>query len=383
MPEITVTPTAALANASSGANGLAQGDGAVRGTEGAATSADGNAPSPFAATLKSHMEGGRSAAEGNAAESAPKQASASDDATVPVDLSAILSLLGIDPATLNGLAQTAASTPGPTPKGSDDAAAALPVTAVAAPEAILAAPATAPVAHLAAATGRENADSAPHTVGREIAATARDDTAPARPGNIGANAAISAESAAPKAVAQAELPTDDFRTLIDRAIAPPATSAPPQSVGGTASGSTHGAPLRVDTPLGQAGWHEEVGQHLTWMVGSDSHRADLVLNPPELGRVEVSLSVSGDKASAVFASPNPAVREALEASMDRLREVLADAGVTLGQTHVGSETPGRSVFEERRELARSEHAAPVPVPAAMPARAAVGAAGRGMIDVFA
>lgn len=377
MPEITVTPTAALANASSGANALAQDDGAD-------TSTDGCAPSPFAATLKSHMEGGRSATEGNAAESAPTQASASDEAMVPVDLSAILSLLGIDPATLNGLAPTVGPTPGQTPKGSDDPAAALPVTAAAAPESILAAPVAAPVAHLAAATGRENAETAPHTVGGEIAAAARDDAAPARPGNIGANAAISAESSAPRAVAQAELPTDDFRTLIDRAIAAPTTPTPaPQAVGSAASGSGHGAPLRVETPLGQAGWHEEVGQRLTWMVGSDSHRADLVLNPPELGRVEVSLSVSGDKASAVFASPNPAVREALEASMDRLREVLADAGVTLGQTHVGSETPGRSVFEERRELARSEHAAQASVPAAMPGRAPVTASGRGMIDVFA
>ena len=381
MPEITVTPTAALANASSGANALAQGDGAVRGTEGAATSADGSAPSPFAATLKSHMEGGRPATEGSTAESASTQASASDDATVPVDLSAILSLLGIDPATLNGLAPTTGPTPGRTPTTSEDTATSLPVATTTAPEAVLATPVVAPVAQLAVATGRENAESASRTAGNEIAAAARDEPTPARSGNIGADAAISAEPTAPKPVTQTELPPDDFRTLIDRAIAAPATSAPPGT--GTAAAGAHGAPLRVETPLGQAGWHEEVGQRLTWMVGNDSHRADLVLNPPELGRVEVSLSVSGDKASAVFASPNPAVREALEASMGRLREVLADAGVTLGQTHVGSETPGRSMFEERRELARGEHPAPVPMPATMPGRAPVAASGRGMIDVFA
>lgn len=380
MPEISVTPTpTALPGAGSGASALAAGDGAVRGTEGATTSADGGTPTPFAATLKSHIEGGRASADGSASPAAPAQQAAADENSVPVDLSAILSLLGIDPATLAGIAPTAGPAPARTATTSEDPAAATPAVTLTSAETILAAPvAVVPVGHPAATAATAPVEPESRARGGDAAAPGRIDAGPAQPGKIVPEAAITADAPAQKASAQAELPTDDFRALMDRAVAMPAAPV----VTGSA-GTPHAASLRVDTPLGQAGWHDEVGQRLTWMVGNDSHRADLVLNPPDLGRVEVSLSVSGDKASAVFASPNPAVREALEASMDRLREVLADAGVTLGQTHVGSETPGRSVFEERRELARDDRATLTPPPAPLPGRSAAAAAGRGMIDVFA
>ena len=52
--------------------------------------------------------------------------------------------------------------------------------------------------------------------------------------------------------------------------------------------------------------------------------------------------MTGDQATATFVSANPAVREAIENAVPRLREVLADAGVTLGQTQVGSDSPQQS-----------------------------------------
>jgi len=94
---------------------------------------------------------------------------------------------------------------------------------------------------------------------------------------------------------------------------------------------------RVETPMGAAGWANEVGDKMTWMAGSQLSKAELVLNPPNLGRIEVSLSIKGDQATAQFVAANAQVRETLEASIPRLRDVLADAGVNLGQTHVGSE----------------------------------------------
>ncbi|MDO8313684.1 MAG: flagellar hook-length control protein FliK [Rugosibacter sp.] len=96
--------------------------------------------------------------------------------------------------------------------------------------------------------------------------------------------------------------------------------------------------LPVEIRQGQPGWRDEVGQKLTWMISNNRQQADLILTPPQLGRIEVTLSLDGNQASASFASPHAAVREALENSMTRLREILADAGVTLGQTHVGSES---------------------------------------------
>jgi flagellar hook-length control protein FliK len=105
-----------------------------------------------------------------------------------------------------------------------------------------------------------------------------------------------------------------------------------------ASSASHApSSLPVDTPVGTRGWDGEVGNKVIWMIGRQEQRAELVLNPPQLGRVEVSLSMNANQTNAVFVSANPAVRDALEAAMPRLREILAEAGINLGQAQVGGD----------------------------------------------
>ena len=96
--------------------------------------------------------------------------------------------------------------------------------------------------------------------------------------------------------------------------------------------------IQVATPVGDQGWNGEIGEKITWMANQQVSHAELVLNPPHLGRIEVSLSMNGDQANAVFVSASPAVREALENAVPHLREVLQGAGISLGQTQVGAES---------------------------------------------
>ena len=99
--------------------------------------------------------------------------------------------------------------------------------------------------------------------------------------------------------------------------------------------------MRVDTPVGSRGWDGEVGQKLVWLASRDGGQAELTLNPPHLGKVEVTISVSGDQTNALFVSASPTVRDALEHALPRLREMLADAGISLGQASVNAESPQR------------------------------------------
>jgi hypothetical protein len=99
--------------------------------------------------------------------------------------------------------------------------------------------------------------------------------------------------------------------------------------------------VRVDTPVGNRGWDAEIGQKVVLLVNRQESRAELTLTPPHLGKVEVSISVNGDQTSATFISANPAAREALEQALPRLREILAEAGITLGQASVNAESAPR------------------------------------------
>jgi flagellar hook-length control protein FliK len=96
------------------------------------------------------------------------------------------------------------------------------------------------------------------------------------------------------------------------------------------------APHARGHPAGSPGWPEEVGNRVSWMVGQHESQAELTLTPPQLGKIEVSITVSGDQTSAQFVTATPAARELIEQSLPRLREILEQSGISLGQTDVGT-----------------------------------------------
>jgi len=393
MPELMITPTPTQLPANAGAaNAVSQGDAPGRSGDSPRTDTEGSPATPFASVLKSRMDKAESAEEsaGSTADAAAVAPTETPAITIAVDLSGLLPLLGINPgapvtAAIEAADNAAAAT-GACPACRRQAAPALPVlpglpqAAVAAPPETAAGTApsqTAQVVAMDPGSRRSQAET-----GRESHATAaapKADPATQVAGKIGPEAAINADGGHKGSeFVQPESAAGDFRALMERAAnIAPGTANP-------ASQASSGPALRIDTPLGQSGWHEEMGQKLTWMAGNNRQQAELVLTPPQLGRVEVSLTMNGDQATAIFTSPNPAVREALEASLHRLREVLADAGVSLGQTQVGSESPSQSSRQEERGFGADQgvrYAATVALPGA-PATARSGA-GRGMVDVFA
>jgi flagellar hook-length control protein FliK len=121
----------------------------------------------------------------------------------------------------------------------------------------------------------------------------------------------------------------------------PAAASPLMHTG-AATESSGSAEIGIAPAVGTSHWESAIGNSLVFMAGNGRNHAELVLNPPQLGRIEVSVSVSGDQANAFFVSANPAVRDALESAMPRLKEIFADAGITLGQAQVGSESPRQS-----------------------------------------
>ncbi len=155
------------------------------------------------------------------------------------------------------------------------------------------------------------------------------------------------------------------------------------SAPGAASG---GLALPIAHPVGSPGWGQEVGNRIVWMASRNESQAELVLTPPQMGRVSVSITVTGDQAAASFASANPAVREALEAALPRLREILAEAGIQLGQAQVGAEHPGRSDREApsgKAPFAKTSEDMAFAGEIGGGAASSVLKSGRGLVDVFA
>jgi flagellar hook-length control protein FliK len=116
---------------------------------------------------------------------------------------------------------------------------------------------------------------------------------------------------------------------------------------GTAQ-KTDAPQFSVPTPVGNSAWAEDVGNRIVWMAGKDLGKAELILTPPHLGRVEISLSLNGDQASASFVAATPAAREALEQALPKLRDLMSQAGIDLSQANVSANNSGQQGAQEQR-----------------------------------
>jgi flagellar hook-length control protein FliK len=96
--------------------------------------------------------------------------------------------------------------------------------------------------------------------------------------------------------------------------------------------------LPLSTPVRDQSWSADFAQKIVWLATSDKQSAQLTLNPPHMGPIEISLNIDKSNASASFVSANAEVRDAIEMALPRLREMFASAGIELGQTNVSAES---------------------------------------------
>ena len=101
----------------------------------------------------------------------------------------------------------------------------------------------------------------------------------------------------------------------------------------------------VSTPMGHTQWGRDFSQQVSsfgQQLRNGLQTIELRLDPPDLGPIRISLSMSDNVAQASFISPHAAVRHAVEQALPQLQEQLAQAGISLGQTSVGEQhQPGQ------------------------------------------
>jgi flagellar hook-length control protein FliK len=150
---------------------------------------------------------------------------------------------------------------------------------------------------------------------------------------------------------------------------------------GHLSAAQRAAPeLAVATPISHPGWADDVGHQITWLAEQGTSRAELILTPPHLGRIEISLQIGTDLSSAQFVSASPQVREALEQALPRLREMLAGSGISLGEANVSGEQRSGEQGQGGQRGGRGREAAGEIDPLIAPPVARRGA---GLVDLFA
>ncbi len=161
--------------------------------------------------------------------------------------------------------------------------------------------------------------------GNAIAGPSVPVTTPSAPASADASGALSPTTgdAAPPAPAFPAIATAPTNTVEARvaAMAPMAT------------------PVAVPADP-QQGFDDGFGARLVWMAEQRLGHAEIRLNPEHLGPIDVRVQVEGTQVSAEFNSAHASVRQAIEASVPRLRELLGQQGLQLGHADVGQRQAG-------------------------------------------
>jgi flagellar hook-length control protein FliK len=174
------------------------------------------------------------------------------------------------------------------------------------------------------------------------------------------HAAVKAEDVNAQAAAQsASTKAQDFATAMSDSLNGVASGMQPvQQQAGLHALQQHGAQSaeRLTPRVGTPAWDQALGQKVVWMVAGEQQSASLTLNPPDLGPLQVVLNVSNSQANATFIAAQPEVRQALEAALPKLRDMLGEAGIQLGQASVNSGTPNQQGnFEQQGSQAARGH----------------------------
>jgi flagellar hook-length control protein FliK len=86
-------------------------------------------------------------------------------------------------------------------------------------------------------------------------------------------------------------------------------------------------------------WGRAMGQRAVMMAQYGPRVAEIQLDPPELGAMQIRIHVGAqDQVSVTFSSPNAAVRDAIEQQIPRLREMFAEQGLDLNQSSVSDQS---------------------------------------------
>lgn len=102
----------------------------------------------------------------------------------------------------------------------------------------------------------------------------------------------------------------------------------------------------VATPLSSPQWGTDFTRTV-FNLSQNSNQGPMVaemrLDPPDLGPIRITLTLHDNVMQAAFVSPHSVVRQTVENALPQLQQLLAQAGIALGDASVNDQgTPGQS-----------------------------------------
>lgn len=110
-------------------------------------------------------------------------------------------------------------------------------------------------------------------------------------------------------------------------------------------------PLSMQTPLhiNNPNWFANMAERVSWLASQAIQAAEIQLDPPELGPLQVRIALNQDQASVNFVSQHSLVRDTLDSQLVRLKELFAQEGMNLVDVNVSDRHEQRQQEPQKQE----------------------------------
>jgi flagellar hook-length control protein FliK len=146
---------------------------------------------------------------------------------------------------------------------------------------------------------------------------------------------------------------------------------------------------RIDAGINTPEFSQAIADHVSYLAANNLNGATLQVTPPQLGPIELRVSVEGNHAQVWLSAHNPATLDALQASSSKLRDMLGTQGFSQVNVDVSQRSfQDRSAYQQSAPWTPPEErngrpAAHVSAATASLARARASRAGPGALDAYA
>lgn len=160
-----------------------------------------------------------------------------------------------------------------------------------------------------------------------------------------------------------ELPGQNFNQLLQQVTLPTATAAPTAV---SAVALNHNSQITlpagsqtfaINQSLTSPQWSQNFAERLFWSAQNNISRAEIHLNPAELGPLSARIRVEDEKASLMFISQHVQVREAVESAMPKLRVLFEGSELELLDVSITDEQ-SQSLQQRYQQFNQPEHSLP-------------------------
>jgi len=140
---------------------------------------------------------------------------------------------------------------------------------------------------------------------------------------------------------------EGFSSALTKApsFASSATNAAPGQIQSTSASTV----LTMQPSVQSEAWGKVLSSRVVWMANEGVQRAELRLNPANLGPVEVKMSSNNEQVSVSFVAQHAATRDALEQALPKLKESFQENGMDLAQADVSEQESEEESDEPKDE----------------------------------